>query len=158
MASLLLQCPSQAQSAVSQSQSPISHQTSSPSQLSVASHLRPLKVLFDIVIQAFLVVLFLVQSRGTAMLSYVFSPVTCVWLLLLASTGIVNIVSYPGIFRAFDPSRAVLRTYPLSRFYVYMLISYHSVRANQELRSSCWYPPGSHRMRSLVRKVRPTLL
>lgn len=35
-------------------------------------------------------------------------PVTFVWLLLLAATGIVNIVSHPGIFRAFDPSRAIL--------------------------------------------------
>lgn len=35
--------------------------------------------------------------------------VTLIWLLLLAITGIVNIVKYPGIFRAFDPSRAVLR-------------------------------------------------
>lgn len=31
-----------------------------------------------------------------------------IWLLLLGVTGIVNIVAYPGIFRAFDPSRAVL--------------------------------------------------
>ena len=35
-------------------------------------------------------------------------PVTFVWLLLLAVTGIVNITKFPGIFRAFDPSRAVL--------------------------------------------------
>ncbi len=31
-----------------------------------------------------------------------------VWFLLLASTGIYNITSFPGIFRAFDPSRAVM--------------------------------------------------
>jgi len=30
------------------------------------------------------------------------------WLVLLGSTGIVNIIKYPGIFRAFDPSRAVM--------------------------------------------------
>lgn len=57
---------------------------------------------------AFIVVLFLVQSRGTSILAYVFAPVTFAWLVLLAATGIVNIVSFPGIFRAFDPSRAVL--------------------------------------------------
>ncbi|THG94244.1 hypothetical protein EW026_g7186 [Hermanssonia centrifuga] len=34
--------------------------------------------------------------------------VTFIWLALLASTGIVNIISYPGIFRAFDPSRAIM--------------------------------------------------
>lgn len=31
-----------------------------------------------------------------------------IWLMLLGVTGIVNITAYPGIFRAFDPSRAVL--------------------------------------------------
>jgi len=29
-------------------------------------------------------------------------------MLLLGITGIINITKYPGIFRAFDPSRAVL--------------------------------------------------
>ncbi|PSR72216.1 hypothetical protein PHLCEN_2v11923 [Hermanssonia centrifuga] len=57
---------------------------------------------------AFLVALFLVQSRGTSLLAYIFAPVTFIWLALLASTGIVNIISYPGIFRAFDPSRAIM--------------------------------------------------
>ncbi|KAF8519080.1 potassium transporter [Gautieria morchelliformis] len=57
---------------------------------------------------AFLVVLFAVQRFGTASLSFVFSPVTLIWLLLIAVTGIVNITHFPGIFRAFDPSRAVM--------------------------------------------------
>lgn len=35
--------------------------------------------------------------------------VTFIWLSLLAATGIVNIIAHPGIFRAFDPSRAILR-------------------------------------------------
>lgn len=30
-------------------------------------------------------------------------------MLLLAGTGIANITAYPGVFRAFDPSRAVMR-------------------------------------------------
>jgi len=34
--------------------------------------------------------------------------VTFVWLLLIATTGIYNITTFPGIFRAFDPSRAVM--------------------------------------------------
>ena len=34
--------------------------------------------------------------------------VTFVWLMLLGITGIVNITTFPGIFRSFDPSRAVL--------------------------------------------------
>ncbi|CAE6535257.1 unnamed protein product [Rhizoctonia solani] len=57
---------------------------------------------------AFLVVLFLIQRFGTAVIGRIFAPVTMVWLLLLAATGIVNIVQHPGILRAFDPSRAVL--------------------------------------------------
>ncbi|KAF8520592.1 potassium transporter [Hysterangium stoloniferum] len=56
---------------------------------------------------AFLVALFLVQRFGTAKLSFAFSPITTIWFILLAITGIVNITKFPGIFRAFDPSRAV---------------------------------------------------
>ncbi|KAG9102566.1 hypothetical protein FRC06_001760 [Ceratobasidium sp. 370] len=57
---------------------------------------------------AFLILLFLIQRFGTATIGKMFAPVTLVWLLLLAATGIANIVHHPGIFRAFDPSRAVL--------------------------------------------------
>ncbi|KAH9055355.1 potassium transporter [Lactarius vividus] len=55
-------------------------------------------------VSAFLLVLFLSQPLGTARLSFL----TFVWLLLLAATGIYNITKYPGIFRAFDPSRAIM--------------------------------------------------
>jgi KUP system potassium uptake protein len=68
---------------------------------SVASHVVAISIVF-------LLVLFLSQPLGTARLSYIFAPVTFVWLLLLAGTGIYNITKYPGIFRAFDPSRAVM--------------------------------------------------
>lgn len=57
---------------------------------------------------AIIVALFLIQRFGTAKVSAVFSPVTAVWLTLLFTTGIYNVTSYPAIFRAFDPSRAVL--------------------------------------------------
>ncbi|QRV99501.1 high affinity potassium transporter [Ceratobasidium sp. AG-Ba] len=57
---------------------------------------------------AFLIGLFLVQRFGTARIGKVFAPVTLMWLLLLGGTGIVNIIHHPAIFRAFDPSRAVL--------------------------------------------------
>ncbi|KAK7676632.1 hypothetical protein QCA50_020375 [Cerrena zonata] len=57
---------------------------------------------------AFLVALFLVQFKGTHTLAFIFSPVMIAWFGLIAATGIVNIVSFPGILRAFDPSRAVL--------------------------------------------------
>lgn len=80
-------------------------------------------------VQAFLVVFFLVQSRGTSQLGYTFAPGTSViifessekihrhlsvlamWLILIAVTGIINITEYPGVFRAFDPSRAVMRRF-----------------------------------------------
>ncbi|KAH8984779.1 potassium transporter [Lactarius hatsudake] len=68
---------------------------------SVASHVVAISI-------AFLLVLFLSQPLGTARLSSVFAPITFIWLLLLAATGIYNITKYPGIFRAFDPSRAIM--------------------------------------------------
>ncbi|KAJ7069610.1 potassium transporter-domain-containing protein [Mycena amicta] len=55
-----------------------------------------------------LLVLFIAQRFGTSGLAFTFAPISSVWFLLLASTGIYNIVQYPGIFRAFDPSRAVM--------------------------------------------------
>ncbi|KAF9029604.1 potassium transporter [Hymenopellis radicata] len=70
-------------------------------QPSVESHIVPIAI-------AFLLVLFFVQQFGTARLATTFSPVAAVWFLLLASTGIYNITTFPGIFRAFDPSRAVM--------------------------------------------------
>ncbi|KAF8737866.1 potassium transporter, partial [Rhizoctonia solani] len=57
---------------------------------------------------AFLIILFLPQRFGTTTIGRVFAPVTMAWFLLLGITGIMNIVHYPGVFRAFDPSRAVL--------------------------------------------------
>ncbi|KAG6833455.1 hypothetical protein H0H87_006822 [Tephrocybe sp. NHM501043] len=60
-------------------------------------------------VQALLLALFAVQRFGTAYIGFSFAPIAFVWFLLLAGTGIYNITIYPGIFRAFDPSRAVLR-------------------------------------------------
>ncbi|KAF8267918.1 potassium transporter [Lactarius quietus] len=68
---------------------------------SVANHVVSISI-------AFLLVLFLSQPLGTARLSVIFAPVTLVWLLLLAGTGIYNVTKHPGIFRAFDPSRAIM--------------------------------------------------
>lgn len=77
---------------------------------------------------AILVVLFVGQSFGTAKLGFMFSPgtlaaildsfpqpvdakitVALVWFVILLATGIYNCTFYPGIFRAIDPSRAVMR-------------------------------------------------
>ncbi|KAG8951578.1 hypothetical protein FRC04_005865 [Tulasnella sp. 424] len=68
---------------------------------SVINHIAPISI-------AFLVVLFLAQRFGVAKLGLTFAPITLIWLLLLGGTGIYNITRYPGIFRAFDPSRLVL--------------------------------------------------
>ncbi|KAF8627713.1 hypothetical protein AX15_004284 [Amanita polypyramis BW_CC] len=57
---------------------------------------------------AFLVVVFFIQQFGTHRLSFLYSPISSLWFFALASTGIYNITYHPGIFRAFDPSRAVL--------------------------------------------------
>ncbi|KAJ3506567.1 hypothetical protein NLJ89_g6796 [Agrocybe chaxingu] len=57
---------------------------------------------------AFLLALFFIQQFGTARLAFTFAPVSFIWFLLLMGTGIYNITLYPGIFRAFDPSRAVM--------------------------------------------------
>lgn len=56
----------------------------------------------------FILVLFLIQRVGTARIGFTFGPISFIWFLLLAGTGIYNITTYPGIFRAFDPSRAIL--------------------------------------------------
>ncbi|KAJ7643910.1 potassium transporter [Roridomyces roridus] len=55
-----------------------------------------------------LLVLFFAQRFGTAGLAFTFAPISFVWFLLLAGTGIYNITFHPAIFRAFDPSRAVM--------------------------------------------------
>ncbi|KAF8195376.1 potassium transporter [Pholiota molesta] len=57
---------------------------------------------------AFLLAVFFVQQFGTARISFIFAPISFIWFLLLMGTGIYNITFFPGIFRAFDPSRAVL--------------------------------------------------
>ncbi|SJL07638.1 uncharacterized protein ARMOST_10988 [Armillaria ostoyae] len=57
---------------------------------------------------AFLLAIFFVQQFGTARLAVTFGPISFIWFLLLAGTGLYNITLYPGIFRAFDPSRGVL--------------------------------------------------
>lgn len=57
---------------------------------------------------AILVALFALQFLGTKRVSFAFAPIIAVWLLLLGISGIVNVTHHPGVFRAFDPSRAVM--------------------------------------------------
>lgn len=57
---------------------------------------------------AILIGLVLIQSFGIKKLSVAFSPSVALWLVFLFITGAVNVASHPGIWRACDPSRAVL--------------------------------------------------
>ncbi|KAF7364932.1 hypothetical protein MVEN_00363800 [Mycena venus] len=68
---------------------------------SVSTKITPISIVI-------LLVLFIAQRFGTSRLAFMFAPISCIWFLLLASTGLYNITTHPGIFRAFDPSRAVL--------------------------------------------------
>lgn len=52
--------------------------------------------------------------------------VSIVWFALIAGTGIYNITFFPGIFRAFDPSRAVLRELLLGH-YLAIVFTMHPV-------------------------------
>ncbi|KAM0748500.1 potassium transporter [Meredithblackwellia eburnea MCA 4105] len=57
---------------------------------------------------AILVLLFLVQFLGTRKVGFLFAPVVFIWLALIGISGAINIRLHPGVFRAFDPSRAVM--------------------------------------------------
>ncbi|KAJ7600944.1 potassium transporter [Mycena floridula] len=57
---------------------------------------------------AIIAVLFVAQQFGTTRIAATFAPISFVWFLLLLGTGIYNTISFPGIFRAFDPSRAIM--------------------------------------------------
>jgi KUP system potassium uptake protein len=50
-----------------------------------------------------LVALFAVQSRGTARVSTLFGPVTLIWFLAIAASGLMHIADNPGIFAAINP-------------------------------------------------------
>ncbi|GAA5826471.1 hypothetical protein JCM5353_001833 [Sporobolomyces roseus] len=57
---------------------------------------------------AFLVILFFLQTAGTKRIGSLFAPIMIMWFSLNLVSGAINVTHYPGIFRAFDPSRAVL--------------------------------------------------
>lgn len=54
-----------------------------------------------------LFLLFLFQKRGTEKVSMIFSPLMCLWFVVLALTGAISIVKSPMIFLAFNPGYAV---------------------------------------------------
>lgn len=66
----------------------------------VEARMAPLVVPITISI---LLLLFVVQRRGTARMGAIFGPVVLVYFLVLAVLGIVNIMAYPGIIAALNP-------------------------------------------------------
>ncbi|MGZ6071370.1 MAG: potassium transporter Kup [Myxococcaceae bacterium] len=70
----------------------------------VTSAAEPLVVPVTCVILA---ILFLVQRRGTARIGGIFGPVMLVWFLFIAVSGLIQIVSTPGVLAAVNPWHAV---------------------------------------------------
>ncbi|MFE0463611.1 potassium transporter Kup [Kitasatospora sp. NPDC058965] len=56
---------------------------------------------------AIIVVLFLVQRRGTAAVGRVFGPVMIVWFAVIGTCGVTGIVDHPQILRALSPGYAL---------------------------------------------------
>lgn len=54
-----------------------------------------------------LVLLFMLQSRGTARIGAIFGPIMLVWFVLLAALGLANVIDEPRIFAAINPAYAV---------------------------------------------------
>ncbi|MEU2828866.1 potassium transporter Kup [Streptomyces lavendulae] len=54
-----------------------------------------------------LVLLFVVQRRGTAAVGRVFGPVMIVWFVVIGACGVAGIVDHPEILRALSPTYAV---------------------------------------------------
>jgi KUP system potassium uptake protein len=77
----------------------------------VAPNLEPFVVPTTLVI---IVGLFWVQRFGTASVSRIFGPVTAVWFLALAGTGLVHIIGNPEVLWALNPAYGIhfLLTHP----------------------------------------------
>lgn len=99
-------------------------------------------------------VLFLAQQVGTAKLAVAFSPAAAIWFALLAATGIYNIVSFPGVFRACDPSRAVMCEYSFTSDSVAELTFFRSrFCAHGKLRLVVWSSTSNNGLRSHLCQV-----
>jgi KUP system potassium uptake protein len=55
-----------------------------------------------------LIVLFLVQSRGTHRMASFFGPITAIWFLVLGALGLYHLSDDPSIFRAFSPHYGIM--------------------------------------------------
>ncbi|MBB5046576.1 KUP system potassium uptake protein [Rhodopseudomonas rhenobacensis] len=63
--------------------------------------------------------LFMIQKRGTGLVGKLFGPVMCLWFLVLAVLGIVNIVAAPHVLGAINPIYAAdfIVKHPLMSFF-----------------------------------------
>jgi KUP system potassium uptake protein len=82
--------------------------------ISVLSAVEGLKVvdpsLDDLVVPitaVIILVLFLVQRRGTAVVGRIFGPIMIVWFAVVGACGVVGITKNPGILRALSPTYAL---------------------------------------------------
>jgi KUP system potassium uptake protein len=64
--------------------------------------------------------LFLLQSRGTDKLAWMFGPIMLIWFIALAVSGLISVMSMPGIIKAINPYFAWKFVYEngLSGFFV----------------------------------------
>jgi KUP system potassium uptake protein len=53
-----------------------------------------------------LVALFMIQSRGTGRIGWLFGPIVCLWFVVLGALGCAQIVQVPHVLRALDPAYA----------------------------------------------------
>ncbi len=54
-----------------------------------------------------LVLLFAVQSRGTARVASLFGPIMVVWFAAIALPGAYSLVTHPGIIQALNPTYGI---------------------------------------------------
>jgi len=47
--------------------------------------------------------LFLIQAKGTAAVGKLFAPIMCIWFIVLAVLGVINIMHQPGVLMAINP-------------------------------------------------------
>ena len=70
-----------------------------------------------------IVILFLLQSRGTAAVGRLFGPVMLVWFFTIAACGVRGIADHPAILRALSP------TYALDFFFSHFSIAFFALAA-----------------------------
>ena len=61
-----------------------------------------------LITSAILIGLFLMQSRGTAIVAKLFGPVCLVWFVTIAAIGLIHIFDEPAVLQAFLPHNGVL--------------------------------------------------